>query len=187
MLVNFHEKIITDLKNFKSPIRQLSYDKTNKVYLVNIKDSAYNLDAFTKKVYTSNKIDPPCSNDVLLLTEKYDYLIEFKNQEERNLGTDDLINKNFSSITTLLAKNLTDIATLKERYIYLLVYNNDKLSVKDEMNNLLAKNTPYPKKLDYFKKHYFHNIEAFATPTEFENYYLKHIMNSINNEELIKS
>ena len=53
MLVNFHEKIITDLKNFKSPIRQLSYDKTNKVYLVNIKDSAYNLDAFTKKVYTS--------------------------------------------------------------------------------------------------------------------------------------
>lgn len=118
MLVNFHEKIITELKNFKSHIRQLSYDKTNKVYLVNIKDSAYNLDAFTKKVYTSNKIDPPCSNDVLLLTEKYDYLIEFKNQGERNLGTDDLINKNFSSITTLLAKNLTDIATLKERYIY---------------------------------------------------------------------
>lgn len=168
----FNDKILTDYSICKTTLKETSYDKERKIYLTNIAvNNVINFDGLTTKVYNKLSLAKPCSNDALLLTDNYNYFIEFKNQPVENIKDEILINKNISSITTLLAEKLTDLKTLKNNYIYLIVCNNTNKNSKSQLNSMLAKETPAPLKLNYFETHYFAKVKAFIDPKEFETYY----------------
>ncbi len=173
----FNEKILIGYSVCRTTLKMTSYDKGRQIYLTDITDgTVINFDGLTRKVYKNLPFSTPCSNDALLLTDNYNYFIEFKNQPLVNIENSLLVNKNISSMITLLSENLTNISTLKKHYIYLVVFNDSPKDSKSELNSLLAKEDPPPEELNYLETHYFAKIKAFTDPEKFKKYFYDEIM-----------
>lgn len=121
----------------KCSLKEASYDKENKIYMVDSELEVCNFDNI-KEWYVQNVVpfaNPnPKSNDALYFTENECYFIEFKNGKIDNSINYDLNKKIYDSLFILFDLDYTDchgenvdtISYTRENMNYILVYNEER-------------------------------------------------------------
>lgn len=123
--------------------KECSYDKENRIYLVDSEEKCIGFDAFAKDFAKSEGFSVSCSVDSLMLKPNKVYFIEFKNSNCRGLKKE-LTQKLYDSII-LLGNVGKDIASIRESGEYVIVFSKEKspdysgnYNARNEMEDLLS-------------------------------------------------
>lgn len=114
----------------KSPLKETSFDSSNKEYMTQSAIEVINFDKLKEKFVQeikSNSERKFCSNDALFFCNDDEiYMIEFKNGKIDDKVIYNLYWKNYDSVLIYMHYNLKDIKSIKDNLNYILVYNEDK-------------------------------------------------------------
>lgn len=125
------------IDNKKCSLKEASYDKENKIYMVDSELEVCNFDNI-KEWYVQNVVpfaNPnPKSNDALYFAENECYFIEFKNGKIDNSINFELNKKIYDSLFILFdlkyldchGENVDSISYTRENMNYILVYNEER-------------------------------------------------------------
>lgn len=166
-----------DVPMVLSGVKALNYDNIKKIYLKHKKiNSLRSNDALYDK---SNKYE---------FIEKGDYFfVEFKNgvlipgtnknecDDEKNKKIFEIKEKIYDSVVILLEIIEKDFKFLRENFLYILVYNEEKNSSKSNIKSHVSKKAEeniIKFGLGKFKGYFFKNVYT-CTVKEFENEFLK--------------
>lgn len=118
------EVLEKELANFKSTLRDTSYDKNNQEYLCKDESTphVYDFDAYVQERF---EYPIPASPDAILIHGKNFYFIEFKNQNPVDINRDkDQLQRKFQAGITILQDLLQGFSARDCQYNFCVVFKN---------------------------------------------------------------
>jgi hypothetical protein len=180
-------------EDYKSTLKDTSWDKTGKCYLLSDSEEVYNFDdiskAVAKKLRLGNKTR---SCDALYINKKDEiFLIEFKNRLPENKLKTELHEKAHDSFITLLEALYPNelICDIKPKCTLIIVYNEKKNDVcEDDDSEDQSEHYNMAPSIDNMEK----TLKAFAKvgtlrqyKLKFKNYFYKDVF-TIDKDVFIK-
>lgn len=120
------ENICRPRKNYETTLGKTSYSADKGSSLLNSDIRAYDFDRLCKSLKTMRGDSTLSSCDALVEKDGSVYLIEFKNQPNKNINNAEIQKKAFDSVTQLLVtwERDTSQRVLSEKLVLFVVYHN---------------------------------------------------------------
>jgi hypothetical protein len=122
-------RLIEDYNKYKAFFSEVSYDKENKISLINDRNTlhkVYNFDAISDAYCKMLRGEKYMSCDAYYQKNSGEaYLIEFKNQEEGNIDKRNIKNKIHDSVATLVMNEDVPRECVTDKITVIIVYNNE--------------------------------------------------------------
>ena len=120
------EKLCRSKKNYATTLGKTSYSVDKNSYLLNSDIQAYDFDKLCKSLKNMRGDSTLSSCDALVENGDSVYLIEFKNQPNKNINNKEIQKKAFDSVTQLLVTWARESSqqALSQRLVLFVVYHN---------------------------------------------------------------